>query len=146
MPIPQIEIDFKNIQFAVNQWGVDNRVSLLWSRKRKASRFPSSWRYRIFFLFSWIIDSLQIPHARSWCRYCQTCTAQSPHKLSRSTRVHSISWWCLFFKTHVCGIVESQTPPIHHSATTTLSPIDRIKESFARSTGVDLLSLSSSLW
>ena len=146
MPIPQIEIDFKNIQFAVNQWGVDNRVSLVWSRKRKASRFPSSWRYRIFFLFSWIIDSLQIPHARSWCRYCQTRTAQSPHKLSRSTRpFHTMMMF--LFKTHVWGIVESQTPTIYHAATTTLSPIDRIKESFVRLIGVDVLSRnSSSLW
>ena len=59
--------------------------------------------------------------------------------LLRGQRFYSIANMMMFFKTHVWGIVESQTPAIYHAATTTLSPIDRIQESFVRSVGVDTL-------
>ena len=57
--------------------------------------------------------------------------------LLRGKLFYSTTNMVMLFKTHVWGIVESQTPAIYHAARTTLVPIDQLQDSFVRDINLD---------
>ena len=140
--LPQIEIVFKTIQFAVHPWGVDNRVSLIMRKKSKLFSIIVT----VSDLLSVFFDHWLIANCSCTKLMPQLSNAHGP-KSAYIFKVNAfiplLTWWWFVQDTRMGHrwVSDPNNLPCYN-----LSPIDRIKESFVRSIGVDLLSRNSSLW